>query len=492
MSLIDINIDKNITIKGESLLDDVPEDKKKYAIVQYKKILSDMKMVILNNSKLKYFGIIAYGLDRFIFLKEQNALFKNKQALAYTDGKGIYYLANGNNTLSEVLSITIHEVAHVILEHIQRGKGKHRIAWNLACDHVVNTIIYELAKEKETGNGMNYISWIDNYFFVEEVYKQEPTIHAEKMYEYICDEIKSNRYKITVYTGSGPGSGSSNGSGNSDGGNPTMVEVEDTKTGKKWNMVLDTDVSDKSYEEQDELMDILDELANKAKSIYNSPGGHHKGNLPGNVASMLEEAFKVKIPWDVIYDDALKYESQNCSDLSWTWKNPYVRNVRVPGEMYDTTPSAMIVVFDTSGSVSDDSLKKFIGITLSGASLYDQLILIQHDHDISKIDIIEDLESKSEEDIFQVISRIVGRGGTSHKEVFDKIEELSSDVLISTIVFMTDYYSDVEHIYKDYTFMKEFKTIWTICSCGGFKDDHPTIQLDDEYEFLQINIEDFE
>ena len=48
------------------------------------------------------------------------------------------------------------------------------------------------------------------------------------------------------------------------------------------------------------------------------------------------------------------------------------------------------------------------------------------------------------------IYNFTGRGGTSHKEVFDKIEEMiyENDEEVSLIFFLTDFESDIEHLWK--------------------------------------------
>ena len=56
------------------------------------------------------------------------------------------------------------------------------------------------------------------------------------------------------------------------------------------------------------------------------------------------------------------YESQTDDNASWTRMNPYIRIANLPSYIEGSSPMVIITSIDTSGSVSDDDLKVFLGI----------------------------------------------------------------------------------------------------------------------------------
>ena len=103
---------------------------------------------------------------------------------------------------------------------------------------------------------------------------------------------------------------------------------------------------------------------------------------------------------------------------------------------------------------------------------YKSLYVYIHDTIIHDTIIINSLFS--EEQIISAFRKkgIKGRGGTSHKEVFDKIELLTQYEKVSSILFLTDFYSDIQNIYKGYNFLKNFETIWLITGNEKLKGDN--------------------
>jgi len=67
-----------------------------------------------------------------------------------TDGKRLYYNPSFVTQLprAELLGVLCHEGCHVANLHCLRREGRDPSAWNIACDHVVNYLVAELARLK--------------------------------------------------------------------------------------------------------------------------------------------------------------------------------------------------------------------------------------------------------------------------------------------------------------------------------------------------------
>ena len=82
-------------------------------------------------------------------------------------------------------------------------------------------------------------------------------------------------------------------------------------------------------------------------------------------------------------------------------------------------------------------------------------------HDVKIVkEFVFDTENMSE--VISQIRQIHGRGGTSHVDVFKRIGDIVLDEMVSTIMFLTDYESDVQQIYTDYSWLKLIPTIWVL------------------------------
>ena len=65
------------------------------------------------------------------------------QRTAATDGLKIYYGRSfiAHQTTDEVLFVLLHELMHILLEHLPRRHGRHPRKFNVACDIVVNDLL---------------------------------------------------------------------------------------------------------------------------------------------------------------------------------------------------------------------------------------------------------------------------------------------------------------------------------------------------------------
>ncbi len=247
----------------------------------------------------------------------------------------------------------------------------------------------------------------------------------------------------------------------------TIIEVTNKYSGKKYKSLLDTTLPKSNDIEEDfkkieQMTEDVEHIFRLSKMLWNS-GSLSRGLLPGNFEAIFDEIFKIEVPWDIILENTILYSVQASKKRSWSEPNFYIRKSKVPGKIPKSkNPNILLVSIDTSASISDGDLSRFLGIILDSLKHYYGMYIIQHDTRITKEDFYN--RRPSEDKLFEEIRTIKGRGGTCHTEVFDKIEKITKEENISTILFLTDYYSNVSSIYENYDFIKQNETIWMLTS----------------------------
>lgn len=207
---------------------------------------------------------------------------------------------------------------------------------------------------------------------------------------------------------------------------------------------------------------VTEQIRSEARTAIENIMPTQRGSGTGRIYEMIKKMVEVKIPWDKLLDKSI------CSkilpnDDSKTWarlqKRPMALNLLMAGIEDEEKPCYLIIVCDTSGSINTSDLKKFSNIILHSAKYFDIIRVIKHDTVITADDIIESQNLTNEDIIF----KFAGRGGTSHTQVFKKIEEMfeNDSLEISLVVMLTDFYSDVEQNWHKFTWPKNIP----VCIC---------------------------
>jgi hypothetical protein len=221
-------------------------------------------------------------------------------------------------------------------------------------------------------------------------------------------------------------------------------------------------------EEKSQIERNLERQFNEARSYWNnSVRGKQKGDTPGTFFEALNHIFEIKLPWYSICANAIRYPLQGeGGKKSWRYVNKYSRqlNVKMKGRYPDEKEHTLIACVDSSGSMDVQSdIAKFFGIVKDASSLFKQIIVLVHDHKIQdRFVFTGTVDTNMLLKSIKQHGGIAGRGGTSHIDVFDKIENLYEVEKVSSTLFFTDYYSDVQYIYDKYEFIKSNETIWLL------------------------------
>lgn len=438
--------------------------------------------LLVTRPDLEFAGMYYYGIrklfcDSSSFSRWCKDVSGDMSSFAITDGEKIIYLTSEKMKLEEFIYITLHNILHIICEHHFRSSNKDPLLWNLACDHIVNRLCMEL----NDSNSLVKLPPEGKYVFFEQFHYDNKTCSAEDVYEWLTSNPE--RYETQTFKMRGGSLQPIDGEGDpidldmspemeEEVEGMEIVKVTDTETGNSYLVAIDTDPTKVGKTKDDSAEGVLNRLG-EAKADIQSMWNRDqlsKGSLPGDFAEYLNAMFKVEIPWGDILEDAIKYPARY-SNKSWSAPDFYMPrrsasgeriNTRLMGRKMSKSPYTLVCAIDSSGSISTEELKKFLGIVCSSHIYFKEIVVLVHDYVIQDEIVIKNFGC--EEDVFEKIRSVKGRGGTSHKEVFQRIEAMTDDFKISSVIFLTDFYSDVEELYNNYSFMKDNETVWVLTS----------------------------
>lgn len=405
-------------------------------IREFENYLQEANTILLGRKSLKFFGILSYGIKKYVQSMEdfnkQLQLPEGFHAAAFTDGERMVFSVTDDFSREDIMFTIAHELMHIISNHIGRAGDRDKRIWNLATDHVINRTLKSIPG----------FPWNNNCVFFEDLHSKHPNADSEEVYELLLDFIKS--YTIEV----------------SEDGKITKI------TDAKGNVMVcpnDTDL-EKLGLDPEKIKEKAEEYANKAKSLWHS-NALEKGEGSADFIQYMDNLFRVDIPWNTIMESAVLYPVQFMKRKSWSEPNFYYRSPRLPRlpgkHKKSSRPKILLVVIDRSGSVGKEDLETFLGVIASSLSYYQGLLIFVHDVNVKQEFYFEKATLNQ---LIHELSELKGGGGTSHEPVFNKIEECVDDYDVSSILFLTDFYSDVEQIYNNYKWIKERETIWVVNS----------------------------
>lgn len=325
-----------------------------------------------------------------------------------TDGKNIYYNPKFSESLSRAVNMfaLAHEAAHPMFHHLSRilnprpghseiygfqgSKPMHyepRL-WNAAGDYVINLALKDCGFEVWQG------------CLISEKFRDMTT---EQVYEQLEEKQKK--------TGVGPG--------------------VDKVTG--------TDIMPPA---ENFSPDEVREIVSKAAAIARS-----QGKLPASLEALIKEATEPQYPVYLLLE---RFIDSNIRDEDHSFHIPNRRylpyGIVMPSPFCEKI-SDVTVVYDTSGSVSDEELSRFHRITGDILrKLQPQLVRrIQCDASVHKVDEFKNLSE------WDSGLKVTGRGGTSFVPPFEWMAQ--NQKTPSCLVYLTDLCGDFPRYAPPYPVM---------------------------------------
>ena len=371
---------------------------------------------------------------------------------AATNGKKVWFnpLFIKTLTMDEVVGLWCHEWFHIMLLHPFRGKGYIHILFNMAGDAVINYILLYENKLKLPVNRIEH--------------RHARGKSTEQMYDIYLKEKEEEEQIPTPPEGNGQGEGEGGGKddeqegeqeGEQDGGQGTggdngegdgVAEGEGNRKGneeKEKEKENDKDEEGLSLEKLfegafDEVIpyegdeeDTPQELESKVKETVQKALmiARSRGTVPGWAEELIKSVYTPVVPWEQIvqawFGDKAKED--------YTWKRPNRRYTEVYLPKLES-PCVGHVAFleDTSGSMNTEEFGQISGQLEYLMDIFKmEMTIVYFDYAVQGI-LHVDRGDKID------LDKHPGRGGTSFKAPFNKLEELHLIQDLKGIVVLTD------------------------------------------------------
>lgn len=345
-----------------------------------------------------FFAAMAFHLIPKLVDDEREAkrIWKEQHPTMATDGKFTYYhreflkLLDPAHGFKQLMGVIAHEALHFGLGHMFRIGNRDPILWNIACDIVINYHV------KAAGMMLPPDHLHIGLQNVRQMFKPLPAgvtweqVEREWDAELIFDHFDKDK----------------------SGGSKQMMP--------QWGIILKPQAGDgdgESDEEGNASESEMQEMARNARDVMVQAATSAKmaGKGAGTLEGVIDEMLKPQVDWRAVMQ---RFISQ-AVPFDYTWKRPNRRYLH--RDLYLPNPKkrnfgTLVIINDTSGSVSDEEQKHFVGEVNALTTMYkfDKVVVIPCDWAVQEQGI---QYYKGGEPIKSL--RVDGRGGTSFKPPFE-------------------------------------------------------------------------
>ena len=340
-------------------------------------------------------------------------------ATSVTDARSLYYNPEYIDKLSleQIQFVLAREALHCALSHFARRQHRIKTRWDVACEYSINPVLVKDGLPPPPAT------------IVIAAYEG---MTAEEIYPFIEDDDSDDQDAENSKSGqdSDPSKGGSQkGDEQREGGEGQTPQNKDPRSG-----------GDSQSEPQEELQGTrgaaqpeplsaseLDALSTQWQQRMAGAAlqAQQAGKLGGAMARLVGELLQPKLPWRMLL---ARYMTQLARD-----DYSYARPSRREGEMImpslRSSQANIMVVLDTSGSVTNEELNEFLAeINTLKAQLRASITLHACDTELSK-DGPWFFEAWEE---FKLPKEFHGGGGTDFRPIFDwiKLHGISPDMLL--------------------------------------------------------------
>ncbi len=344
-----------------------------------------------------------------------------------TDVRALYYNPEYIRSLSleQTQFVLAHEALHCALSHFARRQHRVKHRWDIACDLAINPLLIKEGLKPPPGVLLN--GGFENMM-------------AEEIYPYITDDMEEETHDEHFYSGgdgSGRGSGlpdpaegsggaadaGATGAADAAGGPRPLTETEQEQLAVQWRQ----------------------RLAGAAQQALQA------GKLGGNMARLVEHLLQPQLPWRMLL---ARYMTAVARD-DYSYQRPSRREGDFILPSLKSAQIEVVVVLDTSGSISDTEMQEFVSeIDAIKGQMRARLILHGCDAELCANGpwVFEPWEQ------FRLPDKIQGRGGTRFTPVFEWLdrERKSPDLLV--------YFTDADGLFPKRE--PPFPVLWLVKGRG--------------------------
>jgi hypothetical protein len=351
---------------------------------------------------------------------------------------------------TNVMAFTyIHEAMHILMRHYDfyLNQNMERIIsdirpdleqdmrlelLNHAYDYWINAYLIEQANSS-TPIG----AWRDNncpYLYDKNLSPDSKT--QVEIIEILARDAKINKIPITGTSGQSIGTLTSI----TINGNTSQTFSMDGQ-----HQITTQDIPQAAEQEVSEILSTTrNELLNKTRGEGHS-GAFEKLGVDYSVPTDWFKALKGSI-FSIVQHHTNNY------DLTWARpRKKFMHLYPRPGFIYKEKNLAAIVSIDQSGSMSKDDLEKINYVVTKLAQKTDFVEILLHDTSVAER---KRFTKKSFRGIQEFVTNRVACGGTSHREVFQIVDEIKNEKRSMKFIYLSfsDNWSDIEQVYDDNIF----------------------------------------
>ena len=318
--------------------------------------------------------------------------------------------------INELCAVLLHEILHVIFLHPTEidkifSEGKDPVLWNIAQEMVVNAEVQKLIKSRKNIDfilpGVP-ISPFKGILLKKSEIENKNSLEREKVSGYWYDEEWADKTSFEIYNALEKFS---------------KEQKENLK--KMYSNIFGNDI--KPCKDRK----IMREAIERIIAVYKK-AMQKKGDLPLGIKRQIMCLMESRVPWYRILQAFInKFALRQAENFYWNapnFRHPLARKIIVPGYVKEEIED-VVVVIDTSGSISNYQLERFVSELIKIKSYIDEIIVYTTDAKIHEKIKIKDLK----EILFKI--EFKGGGGTDFYEVFKEVKKCAC------MIFFTDGYA---------------------------------------------------
>lgn len=349
---------------------------------------------------------------------------------AATNGKKIWFYEPflDSMDLKEAVFVTCHEIAHMMWEHMNRGKYFHDMGsfdgqpfdarlWNVAGDYIINDMLIK-----------------SNIGTMPKIGLHSPKYSCDMMTDDVYRDLWKNAPKLPMPNKQGKGNGQQGsgqqGQGQGQGqGQPQQGGGQGQGNDPNGNcgQTLDAHILEPSPVGETELKRAIATAKEAAKAM---------GKMPAALERMVENYLAPKVSWK----ERLRHHvTRAASREANTWASPHRRRL-ITQKIYLPSYTGfgageIVVAFDTSGSVGQEELRQYMGelSDILDTCKPERVWVVSCDAEVYPDSVHELYEGH---DLINYPPKIVGGGGTDFRPVFRWVEE--QNIKPAVLVYLTD------------------------------------------------------
>jgi predicted metal-dependent peptidase len=363
-------------------------------------------------------------------------IFDETVPTAETDGNYIYANPQFVSSLSmrQTQWLLAHEALHCVLLHHTRVGSRDFKLWNIAADYVINLILHEMKEFEFIQGCLLDLAYI--HMATEEVYNILNAMQQQKKDELKQQhkdaggfrKAKSGDNKKKEEKQSGTGDGDKEGKKASGKGNEAG-KGKDTTMGSGGKKSNSTEKAGAEITGQEEKWQIF---SKQSMAIAEKMGGDYQGFGSSCLKRLVEAIVEPVVPWTQylwIFVDQISRDEYNWNRIN----KRYVSQGYYFPSLYNEKLGFIVVVIDTSGSISKNDLEKFNSEINSIKGTYNCKVMVIYCDSKVNTEVVETFDEDEEVDLHPY-----GGGGTDFRPAFRYLEVTELEDQVKCLLYFTD------------------------------------------------------